>query len=121
MLNCQTLEGANKQVLWRAENHIQRPCPFRIPFVETNILSSHGISERAVLRDGTDVDIVIGRMEEDTHLPDHWGVAVYEHPAGTRSPLIESYPLPPEAHDLELQAVADELLSELNEVRNSHR
>ena len=70
---------------------------------------------RARLKNGAEVEVVIGRMEDDSHLPDHWRIAIYKAPSSAGKPLIESYPLPPETQDSELDSVVEELLAELNE------
>ena len=75
----------------------------------------NGVDQRAVLSDGTDVDIVVGRMDDDADLRDHWKVTICKHPARFNPPIMESYPLPPEAASNDLQAMAEELIQELNQ------
>ena len=79
------------------------------------------IAERAVLADGTDVDVVVSRMDNDSELRDHWQVVIARHPARSHPPIKESYPLPPEAGDAEIESVANELLDELNQQKRRNR
>ncbi len=74
------------------------------------------VGHEAILHDGTKVEIVVNRFENDAHLADHWRIAIYPQSEFEGEPLMESYPLPPETHALEVEAVIDELLAEFNRV-----